>query len=746
MGKTLSRHLSQSFSSKQSNLETVVYVSSFPPRECGVATFTQDLVSAMDRQFSSVIKSKILALNENATQIYNYPDKVFSHITVDDKASHLEAAYAINIKPEVKLVSIQHEFGLYGGQWGDHLLTFLEALQKPVVITFHTVLPPIDARMVQVVKNIARRVDEIVVMTKTGVDILKQDYDIKTPIHIIPHGIPGIVYESQQRMKKKMRLKGRFVLSSFGLLGPGKGYEFIIGALSELVKEYHDLIYIIVGATHPVVRKKEGEKYRNSLKKIIEDNNLKAHVRFDNRYVDINEIIEYLAATDIYISSSQNPYQITSGTLAYALGSGRPVVSTPFAHAKDLVTSACGRLAEFGNSTSFSRAISEMMAKPNKLKEMEHKAYALTRPMEWPNTALAYGKLFSQYLNFSDIRMRKLPAISLRQVKNLTDSFGMIQFSKCSYPDIESGYTLDDNARALIAVSKYYSNNESASSLKLIKIYLDFLKYIQDEDGKLYNYVTKDKQLLKEQWIEDAHARGIWALGCLSASKSCPKELRSKAGEVLAGAVKHIENTTSPRTAGFTILGLVEYEKASLETGNQKIIKNMADFLVSLYKKYSSKDWKWFEHIMAYSNATLCEAMFGAFEITKDKTYLQVGTETLDFLIATTFENHMFVPIGQDGWYSKGSKRQYYDQQPIEADTTVSALAKAYQVTGEEKYPQYAISAFNWFLGENMLGQFLYNEKTGGCYDGLQKKTVNLNQGAESTLAYLHARLVVPEL
>lgn len=718
----------------------ILYMATYPPRECGIATFTKDLSNSIDRIYFPTVKSKILAMNNNGTNIYNYPKKVMLQMSDTEITDYLETANKINRSKNIKLVNIQHEFGIFGGEHGDFLLPFLEILKKPVVITFHSVLPNPNERLRKVTREIAKRVKAIVVMTKKGVEILRKDYQINTKIYVIPHGIPTATLETQQREKRNLGLEDKTIMLTYGLVGPGKGYEHVIETLPDLVKKYPNILYVIVGETHPMVRKKEGEKYRNSLEARVKELKLQKHVKFYNKYVKLSEIIRYLKACDLYICPPDNPYQITSGTLVYAMGCGRAVISTPFLHAKDIVKENRGKLVEFENPESFKQAILELLSDEKLRREMERNTYHYTRHMTWPNVATSYGRVFKGILKSNGDRIQELPKINIKHLMKLTDKFGIIQFADQTTPNTNSGYTLDDNARALLTCAMHYEKFNEYKQLRMIKIYLDYISYVKGKDGKLYNFVDKNKRI-DSKWSEDAHGRALWGLGYLSSLKTIPKDLKNKADRIFLEALATASIMQSPRAIAFTIAGLYFYNKNKESSYISTNLKKLADILVSHFKSNSHENWLWFEPYLTYSNSKLSEALFYAYQETKEPHYLEFATKSLDFLISKTFDSNTFVPIGQKGWYLRDKERAYFDQQPIEAGYTVQTLITAYKITQNEKYRIYALNAFQWFLGQNLLQQTIYNERTGGCHDGLGENSINLNQGAEATISYLIARL-----
>lgn len=723
----------------------ILYMGTYPPRECGIATFTKDVTNAIDKRLPPSINTGIVAMNNNGVNIYNYSKKVVRQLSDTDMNDYIDTANQVNASRNIQLVNIQHEFGIFGGERGDYLLTFLEIVNKPVVITFHSVLPDPDDRLKKVVKAISERVKCIVVMTQKGVEILRGDYGVESPIQVIPHGIPVTSFEDQTKEKANLGYSDKIVLSSFGMMSSGKGYESVIESLPEIVKKFPNLIYLIVGETHPNIRKEEGEQYRNYLTKKIKKLGLENHVKFYNKYLTLDEMIKYLKATDIYIASNKEPNQITSGTLSYAMGCGRAVVSTPFLHAKDAVNSERGILTEFEDSKSFTKAIIHLIENPELRKRMEKNAYYYTRHMTWPNVAIYYCDLFKKYTDLNSEGIDAQPKVDVSHLLKLTDDFGIIQFANQSTPDIESGYTLDDNARAILVCVKHYEKFREFRQLNLIRTYLDYIKYVQKEDGKLYNLVDKHKKIYGD-WSEDAQGRAIWALGYLLSSPSMPEDFRKDAESILLKSLRSSSEIKSPRSISFMIQGLYFYNNLKNSHNIRFKIKELADILLDLYEQNSNPSWKWFENKLTYANNKLCEALLYAYLSTGNRNYLDVGLESLNFLIFETFEGEIFVPIGQKEWYVQGQKRSYFDQQPIEAAYMVQTLILAYKISRNEKYKEKAIQTFKWFTGKNSLNQVIYNEVTGGCHDGLGENSINLNQGAESTISYLLARLSLMDL
>jgi glycosyltransferase involved in cell wall biosynthesis len=717
----------------------IVFLGTFPPRECGIATFTQDISNAVQQRVFPDTKVKIAAMNRNGVNIYNYPERVIFQLNDLDLVAYVETARRINRNRKIKLVTVQHEFGIFGGECGSYLLDFLSVLEKPCVITLHSILPNPDARMKRVVREMAEKSSAFIVMAEKGKEILRSDYELGNDIYVVPHGIPSVSFESSAREKRNLGYKNNLIVSSFGMISPGKGYELVIDSLPKVVERFPNLLYLIVGETHPIVRKEQGESYRNELEKRVRELGLQNNVKFYNKYMTLSEIVKYLKASDIYISSSKDLNQITSGTLVYALGVGRPVVSTPFLHAQEVVDSSRGVLIDFGEKDSFSDALIKILSDEKIRKSMSHNAYHYTRQMTWPNVALNYEKIFNKYADISSSRI--LPKIKMNHVNRLTDGFGIVQFARNVVPDRDSGYTTDDNARAMIVCCEHYKNFGESSKLNLIRTYLNYLAHVQDFDGKFMNYVDKNRKIDRVRFTEDAHGRAVWALGCLLATPHLGFDVRKRALKLFKKSLSPVSSFTSPRAIAFVVVGLSLFNSRKPTQENIELIRNFSDRLVAHYRDNSVEGWDWFEKYLTYSNSKLSEALFYAYQETGDEKYRRIAEKTLDFLMGVTFENEMFVPIGQRGWYVRNGERAYYDQQPVDVAYMVQTLIVAGRVTGRDEYMDKALSAFQWFLGRNSLKQVVYNEVTGGCYDGLGEHAVNINQGAESTVSYLMARL-----
>ena len=736
---------------KRGKVSNILYVSSFPPRECGIATFTRDLTSALDHKFNPSLKSKILAVNDNGSSIYNYGGKVKYQLNETDIEQYIETAEMINKSPKIKLVCIQHEFGIFGGEYnGEFIIPFMEKLNKPCVVTFHSVVPSPNSERLRVVQAIAKRASAIIVMAKKAIDILGKTYGIDTKkIHFIPHGIPTMDFvdrDKSERLKKSLGLSGKIVLSTFGLINRGKGIEYAIKSLPKIVKKYPNILYLVIGETHPNIRKKEGEAYRNMLIEMVRDLGLKNNVKFYNKYLTLEEITDYLKATDIYMFITQDPFQIVSGTLAYAFGAGKPVIATPSLYAKELLQDGrLGFLVDFKSHSGIGEALDKLLSNPKLMNEMGKKAYELSRSMVWQNVAAEYLKVFKNLIEVKEsVGLYKFPRIKMKHILNLTDDVGIIEHAKHSIPDRSTGYTLDDNARALIVAVKHYNKFKSEQSLKLIQTYLGFIYHMQKEEGFFHNRLSYDKKFLDEVGSEDSFGRALCAVASVIASKT-NENIKATAKFIFDNGVKKIYELNNIRPKAYCLVALYDYYCVYKAEDIIEKVKYLAEKLLKDYEKSSISDWRWFEDSLTYSNGHIPEALFYAYELTKDEKYLKVAEESLEFLTSLVMIDKKLVLIGHNGWYNRGQERAFYDQQPVDASSMVQAYMIAYKVTGEPEYFEKAALAYNWFLGRNSINQVVYDEFSGGCYDGLLPGCVNLNQGAESTICHLLARLSLEE-
>lgn len=740
----------------------VVYLTTFPPRACGIATFTQDLTNAIDNLYAPATNSKIIAMNMNDTDAYHYPEKVIFEISQTRKEHYVDAANLVNNDNTIQLVNVQHEFGLFGGKYGANLLAFLVNLKKPAVMTCHTVLPSPNETLLKIVKTLDQYIREFIVMTNLAKQILQQDYGINAnKITVIPHGIHHRPFISSHDAKLKYDDSGRIILTTFGFLSRGKGIEYVIDALPKVIEKFPNVLYLICGMTHPNILKKEGEAYRNNLNRRIHQLGIMKNVKFHNRYLSLDDLFKFLEITDIYLATPLDSNQAVSGTLSYALGTGRPVISTAFSQAKELITKDVGILVPPRDSHAFADAIISMLDKKDYHQNLGLNAYHKTRHMTWQNVAISYINTFAKHTETIKLtkQRKRLPEIKIDHLEKMTDDFGVFQFAKITEPDVGSGYTLDDNARALIAIVLFYQRfkkklddpNKYALKKRLQRLmnkYLNVMYYVSKDDGSFDNYINHDKSLNhdanQKDSLEDANGRALHALALTAVNREVLKEIKEKALKLIKNSILHHVSFQSPRAIGFYIKALcylIKYSKLNEEIDLLSLLHEQAQILLQHYEDQSSHDWHWFEHYLTYANAVLPEALIFAYQTTQEKKYLEVATKTLQFLIDVHFIDGIYVPIGQEGWFHKEGERSRFDQQPEDTSSMIQVLKQMYNITKNTDDYELMHKAFCWFLGDNAMKQMVYDEVTGGCCDGINKCGVNLNQGAESTISYLIARL-----
>jgi glycosyltransferase involved in cell wall biosynthesis len=719
------------------------FLCTFPPRECGIASFTNDLATAMDKRFNPKLKSQVVAIDED--EDYNYPEKVVMHISKDDILHYLDVAKKLNENDNIKIVCVQHEFGLFGGEYGSFLIPFLEALKKPAVITFHTVLPDPDEYRLRITNAIADRAGAIIVPAQIAKQILIDQYRIdENKVFAVHHGIPNVSFKTQEEFKEKLDLKDKIVLCNHGMVSRGKGIEYAIKALPPLIEKYPNLVFFIIGETHPTCAYEHGKKYRKELEQLVKDLNLENHVRFINEYMPLPDLIEYMQASDIYLFTNLEKAQISSGVLCRALGCGRAIVSTPIVYSEELLADNRGVLVNFKDPNSFTEAIDKLLSNPELRKEIEKKAYFYSRQMIWSNVALNYLKIFNKVVQLRKETTEKFPLIKLDHLKRMTDNFGALQFAQHTTPDRGFGYTLDDNSRALIVSVLYNRLFKSDESSELASKYLDFLEQAQEENGNFKNQF-KNQEELTNPYSEDSFGRALSALG-FTIDKSLNFWAVERAKKIFWKSFNYIDNIQSPRAKSFILAGLCRFHKSFPNKEMFEKINQLADSLVVLYKNQSSGNWHWFEPYLTYANSKIPESLLLAFEITKNHEYLELAEKTFKFLADISFIDEKLSPVGQEGWFVKGNKRAFFDQQPIDASTLVQTFLIAHRITKKQEYYDKAVLAFNWFLGNNHLNQMIYDDSTGGCFDGLGEHSLNFNQGAESTVSYLIARLFLEEI
>ena len=722
----------------------ILLMSSFPPTECGIATYTADILSAISKGFSQTFTCIQCDLKRgdqtNSTSEYV--------LNPDIQEEYSRIAREVNLDSTIKLVHIQHEFGLFGGIYGDYLFDFMKEIKIPVVFTFHTVLSNPDEEIKKVVKDLALYAASIIVMTHSSHKILEEEYQIESQkIECIPHGTHLVRWADSEKLKKKNGFQNRLVLSTFGLLGPGKSIETALKAMPEIIRHRPEVLYLIIGKTHPNNIKNKVDEYRNYLLQLVDDLKISRNVIFINRYVKLSELLELLGATDIYLFTSKDPNQAVSGTFAYAMSCACPIIATSIPHTREALTKDAGYIINIGDYEALAKTCINLLSNEKLRKFMSFNAFQKANAYSWENTAVKHSFLYHKILKSSLPVKFDYPEIKLDHFKTMTTNRGMIQFSKIDIPDLKSGYTLDDNARALIAICMHYQIFKSDEDLKYIRIYLDFIQRCQMSQGTFVNYIDEnDKIHIKndEVNLEDSNARAIWALGIVISMKDIlPEKIGMQALTCFQKTSQLIKGILSPRSIGYAIKGLYNYHLSIPENHIRINIENLAKKLISRYDINREKNWEWFEEYLTYANSILPEALLYAYLLTGKEVYKRAALQTFDFLLSKMFVDGQLRVISNKGWCQKGSEPNIYGEQPIDVFCLIQSLDIFYKTFSIPHYKSMIQKAFGWFLGDNHLSQIVYNPLTGGCGDGLEQENVNLNQGAESTVCYLMARLIM---
>ncbi len=733
-----------------SEVKKIAFVGDHLPRKCGIATFTSDLLDAVASEHP---QSECLCVSVNDIKDgYDYPEVVRFEIEEQDLSSYLRAADFLNIS-NVDIVCLQHEFGIFGGPVGGHILAFLRELRMPIVTTLHTVLREPRADQRRVMQELISLSTRVIVMAEHGRRMLQEIYHAPlSKIDVIPHGIPDVPFVDSEFVKDKFGVAGRTTLLTFGLLSPSKGIEFVLNALPDIVAEFPDVVYIVLGATHPNELREHGEAYRLSLELLAKKNGIEKNVIFYNQFVDLENLKEFIGAADVYITPYLNEAQITSGTLAYTFGAGKAVVSTPYWHAAELLADGRGVLVPFADAPAIAREVKDLLRDDSRRHAMRENAYRIGRDMVWSSTARRYMHSFerSRLETAPPVRKavmrtlaqkpRELPELVLNHLSRMTDSTGVFQHAIFSVPNFSEGYCTDDNARAFVLAMQLGELDEEPENARtLASTTAAFLHYAFDWTTKrFHNHLSFDRRWLDDKGSEDCHGRALWALG-IGVGRSPDQSFQMMAGQLFAQALPAFTDFTSPRAWAFGLIGIHEYlRRLSGDSLVSQTRQMLTSRLMQVFGAHSKPDWCWFEEELSYDNAKLAHALILTGKATGQPAVLNRGLSSLRWLNELQLsEKGHFRPIGSNGFYRRGSPRANFDQQPIEAHAMVSACLEAYRATSDAWWYDQAQRAFDWFIGWNDLGLEIYSPESGGCRDGLHVDRVNGNQGAESTLAFL---------
>lgn len=741
------------------NSTAIAVLGNHLPRHCGIATFTTDLADAL-RDARQGLEPTVIAMNDAGKQ-HAYPDRVGFVLSDADLAGYQRAADFLNVS-DVGVLSVQHEYGIFGGPAGAHLLSMLREVRVPIVTTLHTILAEPNDTQRAVMNELCTLSERLVVMSAVGQTLLERVHQVDpAKIDLIPHGIPTL--PDHLTSKEKLGLEGKQVLLTFGLLSEDKGIEYVIDALPEIAARCPEVVYVVLGATHPHVRERRGESYRLMLAARARKLGVEDRVVFHDRFVSNGELVQFLAAADIYITPYLNEAQITSGTLAYAVGSGKAVISTPYVYARELLAEGRGVLVPWRDAGAIGREIIHLFEDGSHKQHLEERAAAFGVGMTWPDVGKRYLETFERAKH--DFRLRAhaarprvrlvkraspLPEVNLGHLRAMTDDTGMLQHAAWSVPRFEDGYCVDDNARALrlMAFIEEAGVEPPATVRALSTRYLSFVRYAFDpSDGRFRNFLSHGRQWVPGPGSEDSHGRALWGLGTVVRRTEDPGR-RALASELFHAALGITTTFTSPRAWAYALLGVGEVLRHDAGREELRVTgSQLAQRLMELLANSERPDWVWFEDRVTYCNARLPEALLVAGAVLKDEALVASGLRTLEWLAGVQqTAAGLFAPIGTNGFYVHGGVRAGFDQQPVEAGATVSASLEALKATGDRTWAVRARQAFDWFQGQNELEQWLYDPATGGCRDGLHRERANQNQGAESTLSFLMALLEIQRL
>ncbi len=743
--------------SRDPGLSSVVFIGNYVPRQCGIATFTSDICESVAREAPD-IDCFAVAMND-VPEGYDYPTRVRFEVRQNDPDGYRQLADFINVA-RASVVCVQHEYGIFGGPAGADLMLALRRLRVPIVTTLHTVLRDPNEDQRRVMDELCRLSDRLVVMSNRALEFLHSVWHVPAEkAEMIHHGIPDMPFVDPAFYKDKFDVEGRRVILTFGLLSPNKGIENMIDALPEIVRRYPDAVYLVLGATHPHVRREHGEEYRLGLQRRARSLGVQDNIVFHNRFVDITELCEFLGAADIYVTPYLTEAQITSGTLAYALGTGKAVVSTPYWYATEMLSDGRGVIVPFRDPPALASRVCELLDNEVERHAMRKRAYTLGREMIWKEVARRYLWAFQRAREGRRLRPKSMgraptlaqqdidmPEVSLAHLRRMTDDVGILQHARASIPNYAEGYTTDDNARALMVAEGCQEFGPSESEVRaLASRYLAFLSYAFEPGlGRFHNLMGYDRRWLDTCGSEDCHGRSLMSFGWV-VNFSTDEGMAAAAMSLLQAALPATETFTSPRAWAYTLLGLDHYLRHFPGDSNARRMREVhSTRLQELYRAVAGEGWRWFEDTVSYANARLPHALLAAGHAMGREEMVRDALEALDWLCdATTAPEGHFVPIGSNGWLRRSGARARFAQQPVESHATIDACRAAFQATGDEKWWRRMVTAFEWFFGRNDLGLPLYDYTTGGCHDGLEPDRVSLNQGAESTLSYLLARLTM---
>ena len=728
----------------------IALIGNFLPRQCGIATYTTDTCKALKDRYPG-LRVDVYAMNDRA-EGYDYPPEVTGTIAQDDRLSYLDAARAIEASG-AQAVWIQHEYGIYGGSAGEHILALLDRLSIPVIITLHTVLEDPNDDQRRVMDGLLSRAARVIVMAERGRRILRDVYGANNAaIMTIPHGVPDRPLVDPDTMKPRFGWEGRKTILTFGLLAPNKGIETMIAAMPAVVAANPDALYVVLGATHPNLIAHEGETYRDRLKALAAEKGVAENVRFIDGFIEHEELLDYLQAADLYVTPYTNPQQITSGTLSYAIGVGKAVVSTPYIHATEILADHHGVLVDFGDAAGFAREVSRLLSDDAARAELTRRAYARGRTMIWPCLAEAAMRGVDAIVAERPRRLKRSAAPapltpSIAAVERMSDATGMLQHSIYSMPDRRHGYCIDDNVRALMLMTAIDDLDEATRD-RWITIYGAFVQHAWNPERRRFrNFMRFDRSWCEEEGSEDSNGRTLWALG-VTAKRAGSAKHRDWAADLFNATADLAFELDSPRAQAFAMLGAAAMLGAHpTHRLSINILERFSADLAALLEDARRPEWEWFEIVLAYDNARLPEAMIRAGMALGRDDLLAIGLSTLTWIVGQqTSPEGRFRAVGTESFGRAYQPPLPFDQQPLEAQATIDACAAAFKATSDPRWVDEAMRAYRWYLGQNDLDLPLATAQDGGCFDGLMPNGLNRNQGAESILALQLATCAISAL
>ena len=741
------------------SLKSIALIGTHLPRKCGIATFTSDLAAAILENDPNV-DCWVVAINDRPDG-YDYPDTVRFQISQERLNEYGLAAGFLNLRnPDV--VCLQHEYGIFGGQGGGFIVELVQDLKVPLITTLHTVLKDPSSEQHKIIAQLSDVSDKMVVMSERGAEFLRDVYDVpESKIALIHHGVLDVPFLEPDPIKSKFVADDKIVILTFGLLSPGKGIEYMIDALPEIVGSHPEVLYFVVGATHPHLKAENGEDYRLSLHLRAKELDVADNIVFHDRFLERHELLEIIRAADIYVTPYLNEAQIVSGTLAYAVGAGKAVVSTPYWHAQEMLANDRGKLVPFRDPVALARQINNLLDHPEERLAMRRAAYQYCRPMVMKEMGSRYLDVFSDatsrlappgrlaVLDTLGHRENRLPQVDLKHIRLMTDDTGMLQHAKYTIPNRSHGYCVDDNARALLVTVRAHDlDRTDASVADLSAIYLSFLDDAFDPDtGRFRNFMNYEREWLEGAGSEDSHGRAMWALGVTAGSGIIVGQA-AVATELFKNGLAALETFSDSRAIAFPILGIQAYLRRNDDEQVREILESLGDRLSSRFTQYATEDWNWHEDHVTYDNARLPQALMACGRTLQNDDMVAHGVDVLRWLTDVQCDSARgwFSPIGNQGWFSKSGTKAQYDQQPLEVAAMIGACVEAYECTQDQKWIRLATTCFDWFLGKNDKQAKLYDYSSGGCRDGLQVNGPNENQGAESTLSYILSLLALYNL